>query len=115
MRPIVILLPADDDELRDEVISQLEPYAYVSEPPPSMLGVEEIKLIIEIIAGATGIMTNVVGVATFLLLLKKDREQRRKEQLTDEIKIARLGESPVSLREVDEASLRRLLGAPESD
>ena len=107
MRPIVITLPADELELRDEIMEQLEPYAYVSEPAPSMLGPEEIKLIIEIVMEGAGFLANVAGVAGFLLALKQKSGK--------DVKAKRLGDSapPGPLADMSDDEIRELSGESE--
>jgi hypothetical protein len=74
MAGFVINIPAGQGELREEIEEQLAAYARVRQAPPTM-GLDEIKLIVEIIASGTTIAANVAAITTFLLLLK-DRYQK---------------------------------------
>ena len=99
-------LPADDVQLRQEIIQQLTPHAEVHAAPPT-LGLNEVKLIIELISDSVGIIANAAAIATFILLLKDRRQQHREPS---RVQIARLGEPGAPLEEVDEATVRRLVG-----
>jgi hypothetical protein len=107
--PIVLTLPADDKQLRDEIIEQITPHAEVQQAPPKF-GLNEIKLVIEIIGGGVGIIANAAAIATFILLLKDRLKQNREP---GRIQIARIGEPGVSLESADEATVRRIIGLDE--
>lgn len=107
--PIVLTLPADDERLRDEIIKHITPHAEVHEALPT-LGLNEIKLVIEIIGGSVGIIANAAAITTFILMLK-DRRKQNKEP--SRIHIARMGEPGVPLESADEATVRRLIGLDE--
>jgi hypothetical protein len=107
--PIVLTLPAADTALRDELLQQLAPHADVHEAPPTF-GLNEIKLVIEIIGGSIGIISNAAAIATFILLLK---DRRKQHQPPRRIEIARLGEPGILLDSADEATVRRIVGLDE--
>jgi hypothetical protein len=106
MGGFVINIPAGQGELREEIEEQLAAYARVSEAPRPM-GLDEIKLIVEIIAGTTGIAANVAAIATFLLLLK-DRYQKAGKP--SGLTLARFAGPTVPLEQVDAETLRKLVG-----
>jgi hypothetical protein len=107
--PIVLTLPAADTALRDELMQKLAPHADVQEAPPTF-GLNEIKLVIELINAGGGIIANATAIATFILLLK---DRRKQNQLQGRIEIARLGEPGVPLESTDEATVRRIIGLDE--
>jgi hypothetical protein len=106
MGGFVINIPAGQGELCEEIEEQLAAYARVREAPRTM-GLDEIKLIVEVIAGGTTIAANVAAIATFLLLLK-DRYQKvgKPSGLT----LARFAGPTVPLEQVDAETLRKLVG-----
>jgi hypothetical protein len=109
LNPIVLTLPANDEALRAEINEQLAPYAEVRETPPAF-GLNEVKLIIEIINGSAGILASAASVGTFLLLL---RDRYKKKDEPSRIQIARPGEPGVPLADADDATVRRIIGLDE--
>ncbi len=107
--PIVLTLPANDEALRAEINEQLAPYAEVHETPPAF-GLNEVKLVIEIINGSAGIIASAASVGTFLLLL---RDRYKKKNEPSRIQIARPGEPGVPLADADDATVRRIIGVDE--
>jgi hypothetical protein len=71
------------------------------------MGLSEIKLIVEIIAGGTTIAANVAAITTFLLLLK-DRYQKAGKP--SGLTLARFAGPTVPLEQVDAKTLPKLLG-----
>jgi hypothetical protein len=106
---IVLTLPANDEALRREIGEQLAPYAEVHESPPAF-GLNEVKLVIEIINGSAGILASAASVGTFLLLL---RDRYKKKAEPSRIEIARLGEPGVPLANADNDAVRRIIGVDE--
>jgi hypothetical protein len=106
---IVLTLPVGDEELRREIRQQLAPYAEVHETSPAF-GLNEVKLVIEIINGSAGIIASAASVGTFLLLLQ-DRYKKKAE--SSRIEIARLGEPGVPLADADDATVRRIISLDE--
>ncbi len=111
---IVLTLPANDEQLRREISEQLAPYAEVHETPHAFglpaVGLNEVKLVIEIINGSAGIIASAASVGTFLLLL---RDRYKKKAEPSRIEIARLGEPGVPLADADDATVRRIIGTDE--
>lgn len=114
MSSFVISIPKDEPELRDEIEEQLAAHARVSQAPQSFTDLNQIKLIVEILAGVTSIASgaasvalSTTGIITFLLMLK-DRYKNSKKPSS--IRIAVPGQGDVALDEVDEAILKRILG-----
>jgi hypothetical protein len=106
---IVLTFPANEEELRRETEEQLAPYAEIHETPPAF-GLNEVKLVIEIINGSAGIIASAASVGTFLLLL---RDRYKKKAEPSHIEIARLGESGIPLADADDAAVRRIIGLDE--
>ncbi|WP_437657148.1 hypothetical protein [Sorangium sp. So ce1182] len=69
-RPFVITLPEPDGELRDAIARALGEEAEIHEHPPDY-GLEEVKLIIEIAAGVSGV---IVGIPEVVKVLGKLRD-----------------------------------------
>jgi hypothetical protein len=108
-QPFVITLPADDEALRDELIAALTSHAEVHEAPPSF-GLNEVKLVIEIIGGSVGILANAAAIATFLLML---RDRRKKQSEEKPLQLAPLGEPAVPLESAADETVRQIVGAEE--
>lgn len=112
--PIVLTLPADDVQLQSDVIAELSPYARIRAEPSTVVsptfGLNEVKLIIELISDSTAIIANAAAIATFIMVLKDWRKQKQESGI---IKIARLGEPELRLEEVDEATVQRIIGLDE--
>ena len=109
-----ISVPAEDTELREEIEEQLSAYARVNDATRSFTDLNQIKLIVEILAGVTaiGVGTTTIAVNTtkiieFLLMLKDRYEKKKKPS---GIRIAAPGKDDVPLDEVDAAILKRILG-----
>ena len=110
MQPsFVISIPTDEPELREEIEEQLSNCARVNETPRTM-NLDEIKLIVEIIAGGTTIAANVAAVVTFLLALK---DRFKKQGKPSGIRIAVPGKGDVALDAIDEAILKRMMGGEQ--
>lgn len=108
--PIVLTLSADDEDLRAEIEQELAPYAEVRPAPPETFDLDEIKLVVEVIAGATGILANGAAVATFLMLL---RDRAEAEGKRSGIRVGRqdaMDDLDVALDNTDEGLLRGMLG-----
>ena len=106
MSSFMISIPKDEPELRDEIEEQLAAYARVSGAARGF-GPDEIKMIIDIIQGASGIAVNVTAITTFLLMLK---DRYKNSQKPSGIRIAVPGKGDVPLDELDAAILKRMLG-----
>ncbi len=102
----LISVPKDAPELHAEIEQQLAAYANVNETPRAF-DLAEIKMIVEIIAGASSILINGTAIIAFLLMLK-DRFKKTGEP--SGIRIAVPGQNDVALDEVDEALLKRMMG-----
>ena len=102
----MISIPAGNAELREEIEEQLSAYARVQDTPRAY-DLNEIKMIVEIIAGASTILVNGTAIITFLLLLKDRFKQQGK---ASGIRIAVPGQKDVPLDGVDEAILKKMMG-----
>lgn len=102
----MLSIPTNQAELRDEIEQQLSAFANVNETP-RRFDVNEIKMIVEIIAGASNILVNGTAIITFLLLLKDRFKQQGK---ASGIRIAVPGQKDVPLDGVDEAILKKMMG-----
>lgn len=109
----MLSIPADQPELRDEVEATLAAWAQVNEAPRNFMDLNQIKLIVEILAdittvgvGASTLAVNATAIITFLLMLKDRYEKSKKPS---GIRIAVPGQKDVSLDSVDEAILKKLL------
>ena len=107
--PLVITLSARNDELRHEIEQQIAPYGEVHSAPPSF-DLEQVKLIVEIISGATGVVANGAAIMTFLLMLK-DRGKQQGQPTG--VQVGQMGGRSVPLEDADDALLRNLLGIDE--
>ncbi len=105
----VISIPTENAELREEIEQALSAHARVSDAPRAF-DLNEIKLIVEIVAGATGILANGAAVATFLLLLK---DRFKKQGKPSGIRLAAPGKGDIALDEIDAAILKRMIGMGE--
>lgn len=105
--PLIISLPAGDRALQQEVRAGLAPAADVR-PAPGVLGLEEVKLVVETLNSGLGVAANIATIITFLLMLK---EQRRQSGGRTGVTLKRPGGPLVALDDADEALLRELLGA----
>jgi hypothetical protein len=106
--PIVLTLPANDPRLRAEVEQGLAPYARIYEPPPVLgIDLDQVKLVLDVVGQAVGVAGGVAGIFTFLWAAK---DRAAKAHRRTNIKVARMGEPPLALDDMDEALLRRLLG-----
>lgn len=108
--PLVITLPAAAEDLRVEVEQELAPYAELRPAPPESFDLNEVKLVIDVIAGATGILVNGAAIVTFLLLLK-DRAEAAGQR--SGIRVGREDALDVALENADEDLLRGMLGLDE--
>lgn len=100
-----ITIPSNESELRDEIESELGKYARVDEVATTF-NLQEIQLLVEIIAGATTVVANAAAVGTFLLLL---RDRYKKEGKKSGILLARFRKIPVALEDLDENGVKELL------
>ncbi len=101
-----IAIPNDHAELRDEIEEQLAAYARVNELP-QRFDLNEIKLLVEIIAGTSTILVNGTAIITFLLMIKDRFKVQGKKT---GIRIAVPGANDVPLDDVDAAVLKRMMG-----
>ena len=86
----VLTLPADDEQLRDEIEQGLAPYAEIYEPPRSFdLDLNQVKLILEVVEHAVGIAGGVGGIFTFLWAAK---DRAAKANRRTNIMVGRIGE-----------------------
>lgn len=106
--PLIIMLPAADEDLQAEIEQELAAYAEVRPAPPESFDLNQIALVIEVIGGATGIAANAAAIVTFLLMLK-DRAAEIGQR--SGIRVGR-EDSPldVALENADEELLRGMLG-----
>ena len=107
----MISIPSDEPELRDEIEQALAAHARVNEVPKKFTDLNQIKLIVEIIAGVA--TTGGVAIATTIkviefLLMLKDRYKNSKKP--SGIHIAVPGSDDVPLDAADAAILKRILG-----
>ena len=105
--PLVITLPITDTTLRDELTTDLTPYADVQEQPASSFDLATIALYVAIIGGSVEIATNAVEIVN---KLGEIRERAKKNGKPSGIKVGAPGERGVPLEAADDALLRRLLG-----
>ncbi|WP_437504646.1 hypothetical protein [Sorangium sp. So ce1099] len=111
-RPFVITLPEPDDELRDAIARALGEDAEIHELPPDY-GLEEVKLILEIVAGATGA---VVGIAEVVERLGKLRDHLKSRAKPKRVRIKVLeGGADVVLTEVSDEQLQKLAEESRKD
>ena len=104
-RPFVITLSEPDDELRDAIARALGDQGEIHEPPPDY-GIEEVKLIVELVASGTGAILGTVEVAKLLLKLR-DIVKGRRQQKRVRIKVLD-GGADVVLTEVTDEELHKL-------
>jgi hypothetical protein len=104
--PFVVTLPPDG-ELRDAIEEALAPYATVHRAPPSM-NLDEIKLIVEVVHQATGVLADLGTVAGVLLALHQARQAAGRPST---IQLSRPGdpEAPPNLTTATEDEVRRWL------
>ncbi len=102
----VISIPKDELELRDEIEEQLAAYAKIHDAPRSF-DLNEIKMIVEIVAGTTSILANGTAIIMALLALK---DRFKKQGKKSGLRIAVPGKDDVVLDDVDEAILKKMLG-----
>lgn len=100
-----ISIPTDAPELRDEIEQQLSAYANVQDAPRAF-DLNEIKMIVEIIAGTTTILANGTAIIMALLALK---DRFKKQGKRSNIRIAVPGKDDVALDDVDAAILKKFL------
>ena len=103
--PFMINLPPTD-ELREEIENGLTPYADV-QVAPETFGWDEVKLIIEVVGGAAGILSNSASIVKFLLMLK---DRYKKKDQPSGISIGPVGEPGVPLEDADESAIHRIVG-----
>jgi len=72
----MLSIPARQPELREEIEQQLAVYANIQPTPAARFDLNEIKMIVEIISGASTILVNGTAIITFLLLLKDRFKQQ---------------------------------------
>ena len=102
----LISIPKDAPELREEIEQALSAHASVQDAPRAF-GLDEIKMIVEIIAGASSILVNGTAIIAFLLMLK---DRFKKTGKPSGIRIAVPGKGDVALDDVDEAILKKMIG-----
>ena len=108
---IVISHPTRNENLLNEVEQQLAPHAQVEKQPPLSYDLEEVKLVVDVVAGSTTVLANAVAILTFLLMLKDRYKQNN--QLSG-IRIGKPAEQSVPLENADDGLLRQLLGIEEN-
>src|SRR5690242_4303921 len=86
--PTFVLTIRRDPALRAAVEDALAPYAIVR-PAPATYNLDEITLIVEIVVGATSVLSNLATVATLLIEL---RNQRKAVGQSSPIVLARPGD-----------------------
>lgn len=103
----VVTLPRDAD-LRGAVEAALAPYAEVQRAPASY-NLDEIKLIVEIVAGATSVLSNVAAVAAVLLAFYQ--QHRQTPDRPSPIQISQPGDAevPPNLKTATEEDVRQWL------
>jgi hypothetical protein len=103
----MVILPKDAD-LRDEVEEALAPYATVHRAPQSMNDLETLKLIVDIVSGATAALSNLGTVAGVLLAFHQARKAAGRPS---DIQLARPGDgtTPLHLTTATEDEVRRWL------
>ena len=110
---LVITLPIGNAELKNKLERGLAPYANISGP---RRGLNEIKLILEIVGQGLGIAGSLAGIFTFLRSLKKEAleeaSKKGEEAKPTGIEIFKAGETSVLLDD-DETMLMKLLGIEE--
>lgn len=113
--PLMITVPATDEELATEIEQRLGRYAM--RQPPKTLDLETVKLLVEIfatgmggVAASAGMAVAVTEVIKNLLDIKKQLEQQGR---ADEVRVGAPGTRGTPLSQVDEALLRKLLGVEE--
>ncbi len=97
--PLILSLPAQDVALQEEIEQRLSPYAEIVRQPPTAFDLETIKLVVEITAGAVGVIKTLLEI----------RKLYSGTASSSDIKVGRLGEQLKPLAEADEALLQQLL------
>ncbi|WP_437723284.1 hypothetical protein [Sorangium sp. So ce861] len=111
-RPFVITLPEPDDELRDAIARALGEDAEIHEVPPDY-GLEEVKLIIEIAAGVSGV---VVGIPEVVKVLGKLRDVLKSRAKPKRVRFKVLdGGADVVLTEISDEELQKLVEESRKD
>lgn len=111
-RPFVITLPEPDDEFRDAIARALGEDAEIHEHPPDY-GIEEIKLIIEIAAGVSGV---IVGIPEVVKVLGKLRDVVKRRAKPKRFRIQVLdGGTDVVLVEATDEQLQKLAEESRKD
>ena len=108
---LIITLPAGDRALQQQVRTGLSAAADVRSAP-GVLGLEEVKLVVETLNSGLGVAANIATIVTFLLMLK---EQRRQGGGRTGVSLKGPDGPPIALDDADEELLRKLLGANPSD
>jgi hypothetical protein len=97
---IIITLPRDADELRDEIEERLGVEANVYQVPPTYtVDLEQIKLIVEIAAGAAALIKTLLDI----------KQRYADEDTPTNVTIEKPGKGSVVLDEADEATLRDMV------
>lgn len=108
---IEITLPAEAEALSAELEQCLTPYADVIRQSPAILGLETIKLVVEIGALTSGAVVGAtVGITQVIKNLLDIQEKLKQTRQLDRVMIGVPGQPPVALETVDELLLRQLLG-----
>lgn len=110
--PFVISLPADDVELKNELIEKLEPYADVQEEPPTFIGIAEVKLIVLITAG---LLAGASQLSTLIKNILDLKDRFKKKDQVSKISIGKLGEPPIPLEDIDEETLSNIIKEKDSE
>lgn len=107
---LIITLPIDSVELKNKLERGLAEYATIRGPHR---GLDEIKLILEIVGQGLGIAGSLAGIFTFLRSLKKEAIEAAKlvgeEVKPTGIEIFKAGETPVALDDSDDSVLKKLI------
>ncbi|XXY54499.1 hypothetical protein WME91_25545 [Sorangium sp. So ce269] len=111
-RPFVITLPEPDDELRDAIARALGEDAQVHELPADY-GIEEVKLILEIVADGAGAVAGIAGLVTVLGKLR-DIVKRRASPKRVRFKVLD-GGTDVVLTEATDEELQQLAEESRKD
>jgi hypothetical protein len=109
---ILLTLPADDKQLREEIIQQLAPHADVYVEPSQKtgessraIGLDEVKLVIEIASGAASFVASATEIYESLKRLRDQQKERTKD-----VRVGKRDEYDTYLEDADDGELRRLTG-----
>jgi len=103
--PFVIIIPAEDDQLRHEIEQTISRYAKVQSLPPTF-DLDETILLIELAVGVTTITANIALITQFLLEL---RDRYKQQEKLSKVRVGKLAGVNVALDDTNAELLRRLL------